>query len=397
MEQHETQQKGLDPSLQEAPASLLSGVQNRLKQREMAALQSRQDLLEMVSHPQWELRSAAVRALGDLGDEALLEPLIDALQDEHRLVRVSAVRALGHLKERIPIEHLLLALRDEEWEVREVTVLILGTLSNTTIEPLLRSALHDSNGSVREAAQYALSLHTDISLQRSNEKVKSESFWTTALSMRVNVQKNVFHLWLVFGAQVALLNRSIWIAPIVAMAVACILTFFLHSDAGWSLTFATVSVSATGAAYLYGTENDAGMELALSTPTSLRIILLARLAVVLGYNVLLAALTSVIVVAEHGGGLWMLVHLWLGPVLFLSSFSLALSLLLGSMFASLIALLLTLSQVIRVGLEKPFFIIQTANLNTALWQLHPLLLSVIALGCLAFALLYISRHPHLAY
>ena len=401
MEQHEAQQKGLVQSqrgsLQEAPSSLLSGVQGRLKQREIAAQQSRQDLLTMLNHPQWEIRSAAIRALGEPGKEAPLEPLIGALQDEHRLVRVAAVRALGQLKERVPIEQLLLALRDEEWEVREVTVLILGTLSNTPVELLLRAALHDSNGSVREAAQYALSQHNETFLQRGNEKQQRFCPPTIAISTRAHVQKSLFHLWSVFSVQASLLNRSTWITPILAMTVASIITFFLHADAGWSLTVATLSVSATGAAYLYGSENDAGMELALSTPTSPRTILLSRLAVVLCYNVMLATLASVIIVLGHGEGLWMLIHLWLGPALFLSSFSLALSLLFGSLFASLAALLLTLSQVIQVGLEKPFFIIQTANLNTTLWQLHPVLLSVIALGGLAFAVLCVPRYPRLAH
>jgi hypothetical protein len=162
MEHHETQpQKSLIPS-QEAPSSLLPGILGRIKQREqyMMEHQSRQDLLEALHHPQWEIRSAAVRALSNQDRPAPLEPLLDALQDEHRLVRVAAVHALGQRKEQLPMEQLLLALRDEEWEVREMAVLVLGELHTYPVEPLLHIALHDTNGSVREAAQYALNRST---------------------------------------------------------------------------------------------------------------------------------------------------------------------------------------------------------------------------------------------
>lgn len=399
MEHHETQpQKGLAPS-QEVPSSLLPNVLGRIKLREqyMITHQSSQERLEALHHPQWEIRSAAVHALGNLGTQAPLEPLLDALQDEHRLVRVAAVHALGRLQERLPMEQLLLALRDEEWEVREMAVLVLGELHTYPVEPLLHIALHDNNSSVREAAQYALNQHDAKIEVGASPRVRP-------LAERIKVEDYVrplaeylLHLWLVFRGQARLLNRSIWLLPALAMAVAYIITFFLHADAGWSLTIAVLSTSATGTAHLSGSENDTGTELALATPTSMRTILVSRLIVVLGYNVALAALTSIIIVLAYGGGFWMLVHLWLGPALFLSSLSLALSLLLGSMFASLIALLLEASQMIQFGLAKPFFIIQSANLNTTLWQLHPVLLTTIALCCIAFAVFYAPRQPRLAH
>ncbi|MBV9615209.1 MAG: HEAT repeat domain-containing protein [Ktedonobacteraceae bacterium] len=404
MEHHEAQQqKSIVPSqqgsLREAPPSLLPGVLGRLKQREhsSATQRSNQELLEALAHPQWEIRSAAVRALGNLGEEAPLQSLLEALQDEHRLVRAAAVYALGRLKEQIPMEHLLLALRDEEWEVREMAVLVLGELNNTIIEPLLHVALHDSNASVRETAHYISSLRGEARVQITGKERQRFRAPTIAIPVGTYLNEGILHLWLVFRRQAALLNRSTWLIPPLAMVIACILIFFLHADAGWSLTVAALSASATSTAHIYGSENDAGMELTLSTPTSIRTILFSRLTLVLSYNVLLAALTSVILVLEHGGGFWMLVRLWLGPALFLSSLSLALSLLVGSMFASLVALLLEASQMIQFSLEKPFFLIQTANINTTLWQLHPVILCGVALCCIAFAVIYAPRQPSLAH
>src|SRR5450631_1340313 len=127
------------------------------------------------------------------------------------------------------MEQLLLALRDEEWEVREMAVLVLGELTTATAEPLLRIALHDSNGSVREAARGALSQHDEINLQVTKKEKRR------LYAPHIDVKEGLLHLWLVFKRQSPLLNRSVWLIPALAMAVACVLTFFLHADAGWSL------------------------------------------------------------------------------------------------------------------------------------------------------------------
>jgi len=406
MEHHEAQQqKGValpqQGFLRGAPPSLLPGVLNRLSQTEryIAAQRSRQDLLNALEHPQWEIRAAAVYALGKLGPRAPLEPLLDALQDEHRLVRAAAIRASGALVEHTPeqqvlVEHVLLAMRDEAWEVREIAALVLGELSTYPSEPLLRTALRDSNSCVREAACFALERREAARVQTNDEAQGRSVVLPPSIQAEVHVKASLFHLWLVFSRQFSLLNRNIWLITVLAMVIACILTFVLGVDAGWSLTVAVLSASAIGAAHIYGSGSDASIEIVLSTSTSIRTILLARLAAVLSYNIALAALTSTLMVLVYGGGLWTLIHLWLGPALFVSSLSLALSLLLGSLSATVATLLFEASQVFHS--EGPFFVLQPVDLATSVWQLHPVYLFVIALGCIVFAVLYAPRHPRLA-
>ena len=156
--------------LREAPSSLLAGVLRRLNhsERYIAAQRSRQALLNALTHPQWEIRAAAVQAVAKLGPQAALEPLLGVLQDEHRLVRAAAVHALGSLtaqtpQQPLPVEQVLLLLRDEAWEVREMAVLVLGTLPLSLAEPLLQVALQDSNSCVREAARFALNRPEEVS------------------------------------------------------------------------------------------------------------------------------------------------------------------------------------------------------------------------------------------
>ncbi len=86
-----------------------------------------------------------------------------------------------------------------------------------------------------------------------------------------------------------------------------------------------------GIAFVYGPENDPSLEIALATPTSPRLVLMGRLTLVYAYDILLAVTASAVIIAARGGtGLWPVIVLWLGPMLFLSALSLVLSLLFGS-------------------------------------------------------------------
>jgi hypothetical protein len=97
-------------------------------------------------------------------------------------------------------------------------------------------------------------------------------------------------------------------------------------------------VAAAGLAVIYGPEYDPAVELALATPTSPRQILLARLTLVYGYNLLLAMTASLgllaMVPVEMLG---QLILGWLGPMTFLSALALVLSLWIGTANAIAIA------------------------------------------------------------
>jgi hypothetical protein len=148
-------------------------------------------------------------------------------------------------------------------------------------------------------------------------------------------------------------------------------------------------------AFIYGAENDPGFEITLSTPTSIRIVMLCRMALVVGYNFLLSALASAIVALAHGGGLWEIMQLWLGPMLLLSSLTLALSLLIGSWLATLAAIIIEISQTILIhfDIQRHLPLLQFASPST--WQTTPciLILTVLFIAC---AIVYAPRQPRLA-
>jgi hypothetical protein len=213
-------------------------------------------------------------------------------------------------------------------------------------------------------------------------------------------QHSVTLLWLIFKRQIPLLHKSIWIGSALVILFGCVLALYAILSPVNHLSFAvsflalimTVS-SATGVAFIYGAENDAGLGIMLSTPTLIRIVMLCRLVLVVGFNLGLGAFASGILAVVHGGSPWQIIQLWLGPMLLLSSIALTFSLLLGSWFAVLIALVLESIQAL------PFYVahrMPTLHLaSPASWQTTPTIL-FLAVLFIVFAVLYAPRHPRLS-
>jgi len=149
--------------------------------------------------------------------------------------------------------------------------------------------------------------------------------------------------WAVLVGQVPLVRREIWTASALTIALGWVVAIAVRDWAtgGGLLALIAPIVAATGIAFVYGPETDPSLEVALATPTSPRLVLLARLALVMGFDLLIAlAASAALRVATDGDALWPLVGLWIGPMLLLSALSLALSLLLGPMPAVTVALAL---------------------------------------------------------
>jgi Putative zinc-finger len=149
--------------------------------------------------------------------------------------------------------------------------------------------------------------------------------------------------WELLVRQVPLVRQEIWTASALTVALGWLVAFLVGggSTSGGLLALVAPLVAATGIAFVYGPENDPSLEVALATPTSPRVVLLARLALVFGFDLLLALAASAALRAATGGdAVWPLVALWLGPMLLLSALSLTLSLLLGPLPAVAVALAL---------------------------------------------------------
>ena len=146
-----SKQPSSPPARIPAPPSLLPAVLHRLGlNRETLPVEQ---LSAALAHPDWSVRASAIYQLENIEKRMAIPLLQTALQDEHAAVRATAVSMLGKLGE-YPI--LLGSLGDSDWQVREAAVLALGMPgTHAPIEPLL-AAQHDPDAAVREAAQYTL-------------------------------------------------------------------------------------------------------------------------------------------------------------------------------------------------------------------------------------------------
>ncbi len=159
------------------------------------------------------------------------------------------------------------------------------------------------------------------------------------------------------------------------------------------LAFFSTVTAATGIAFIYQAEQDAGYEIILATPTSIRIIMICRMLLVIGFNFLLTAITSAIIAFTLGGNLWDFVQLWLGPMLLLASISLTVSVTLGSVFGVAASLIIEVLQAIFSSPERTAPVLQFLRMNIG--QTTPFTL-ILAFILLAFAIYYAPRQPRLS-
>jgi hypothetical protein len=118
-------------------------------------------------------------------------------------------------------------------------------------------------------------------------------------------------------------------ALVMALGVALVLLQAAAGAAGVSadlvLAMLAPIVAAAGVAGTYRSRRDPAGELVAATPTSGRLLLLVRIAVVFGYDLVLAVAASAVLTATGAAGtasLNGLVAAWLGPMALLSSLSL---------------------------------------------------------------------------
>jgi hypothetical protein len=151
--------------------------------------------------------------------------------------------------------------------------------------------------------------------------------------------------WLValLSAQIRVVSVGLWLASGVILGLGALVTVALHGQVQGLSAFALLSplAAAVGMACIYGDDIDPPHEMLLTLWIGPRLVLLARMALVFGFNLLLALGFSV---ALWGLGitasLVALISSWLAPMLFLSALALIASVWSGhSLSAILLALI----------------------------------------------------------
>lgn len=209
--------------------------------------------------------------------------------------------------------------------------------------------------------------------------------------------------WALLAAQVPLVRQELWLATALVMALGYLAAVLLQggSQSGNIIASLAPLVAAVGLAMIYGPENDPALELALATPTSPRQVLLARVAAVFGYDLLLGLVASMglvaVVPAELLGDI---VLGWLAPMAFLSALALVLSMVIGTANAVTAATILWLGRGLAAVLplgdptvsESAF--VATLQAYARFWH-SPATLLALAAALVAVALLLVGRQERM--
>jgi hypothetical protein len=200
-------------------------------------------------------------------------------------------------------------------------------------------------------------------------------------------------LYQLLQVQALMIQQEMWPACAVVMAMG-VLVSLLANQTG-AVYFVAPLVAASSLAVLFDPENDPALELTLTTPISPWKVVLARLSVVSGYNLILALGASlVLLLIVPPGLLGTLILSWLGPMAFLSALALLLSMWIGTNRAVAVAYGLWLLQYIPFkaagfGVVSPAWEPIVAAYQQ-FWR-SPVLLLLLALILIGMALYSASR------
>jgi hypothetical protein len=193
-------------------------------------------------------------------------------------------------------------------------------------------------------------------------------------------------------AELRLVRLSVWVASILVMACAVVTAAAGGRGTGATvLSLAAPLIAIAGVAGVYGPEREPPFEALAITSTSPRLVLLARVTLVFGYDLTLAVAASAVVrLVATEVGLVDLIIAWLGPMTLLLALSLVLAMWIGPNVSLGVAAALWMLRVATVGIPELSGGWLAARMQVV-WATSPGTVAVtLALAATALAL---SRRP----
>ena len=102
------------------------------------------------------MRKYVIEVLGNIEEQAALDPLIELLKDPNDEIRANSAWSLGKLQNKKALESLIIMLNDECPEVRENAAWALGKLNDIRVIPYLLRAISDPDEIVQNNAKEAI-------------------------------------------------------------------------------------------------------------------------------------------------------------------------------------------------------------------------------------------------
>jgi HEAT repeat protein len=136
----------------------------------------------------FEVREAAVKALGDLGDPLSVDTLLEITREPQRYPLVWVIDSLGKIGHQKASPVLIATLDHQNLEVKEAAIEALGRLRSKDAAPALIALLDDANADIRHYAARSLEkLRKFIEVERKLASAKShETMEIAAVGEREN-------------------------------------------------------------------------------------------------------------------------------------------------------------------------------------------------------------------
>ncbi len=124
------------------------------------------EIIKLLADSNSDVRSAAALALGQMKAVTAASEIVRLLADSNSDVRSAAALALGQMKAVTAASEIVRLLADSDWHVQTAAILALGQMKADMAVPEIVKLLPDANPYVREAASLALvQLKTDTAVQ----------------------------------------------------------------------------------------------------------------------------------------------------------------------------------------------------------------------------------------
>jgi HEAT repeat protein len=104
----------------------------------------------------WLLQLSIIAALGELGNPAGFDLLVEALNSETELVKTAAIMALGELGDERAIALLTPLAETEDWQLRSRVAQALGFFKQEAAQAVLEKLCQDASEPVAQIAKAGL-------------------------------------------------------------------------------------------------------------------------------------------------------------------------------------------------------------------------------------------------
>jgi hypothetical protein len=254
----------------------------------------------------------------------------------------------------------------------------------------LLAKLSEDTGSPEEAAELLPVIHKLQEWKAPPPLLLETTRLTEVLGRLLKARRNstvsyrLYLGWLVLCSQLRVVQYEIWAASFIVMGLGTLVTLGYSMSHAVDVTLPFVLIApvaaAAGIAFLYGPSVDPALEIELTTPVSPRQVLVARLVLVFGFDLIFGLMGSAVLsLLRTDISFWPLVSAWLAPMTFLSSLAFLMTTLTLDPGLSLLACLglWILENLTRLvpGVRLPFSVpdLTAATTRPWLWLLAVLL------------------------